>query len=333
MHAKAQSYQYSHDFFAVKTANAAEFAHEFDIHSIDTDHVFWLNFHGLQDRESIELLCQKIGFDKLSIEGIFAPLRRAKVEEYPHYLFFQLHTLPYGCLDAEQTEQITFALGAHFLLSFQNQEGLHFGDVRERIEKSKGKIRNQQADFLLFRLLDTLLDELFQFTTQVSDEIDRIDQRIHTQMQADLLRAIEKQKRQLIGLRKIVQPIKDLLSALEIMDNHLISKANKHYYKNLRNSCMSLIEDIDAHKQILDGLANLYYAVQGQRMNEIMKVLTVVSSIFIPLTFIVGVYGMNFKYMPELDYPYGYYTVVGIMFAIGLGLLLFFMKRGWLKRD
>jgi magnesium transporter len=330
---KTQAYQYSHDFFGVKTATASEFADEFDTQLIDPDKVYWLNYHGLADRESIEKLGQKIGLDKLSIESIFLPLRRAKVEEYPTYLFFQLHTLQNPCRDTERTDQITFVLGSHFLLSFQNNEGLHFGEVRERIEKSKGKIRNQKADFLLFRLLDTLLDEIFLFNTGVSDEIDRIDRRIHTQMQTDLLRSIEEQKRILINLRKIVQPIKDLLSSLESMDNDLIDAANKHYYKNLRNSCLSLLEDIDAHKQILEGLANLYYAVQGQRMNHIMKVLTVVSSIFIPLTFIVGVYGMNFKYMPELEYPYGYYTVVGLMFALALGLLIFFIKRGWLKRD
>jgi magnesium transporter len=330
---KAQTYQYSHDFFAVKTGGASDFADEFDPHLIDTDNVFWLNFHGLNDRDSIEKICQKIGLDKLSIESIFLPLRRAKVEEYPSYLFFQLHTLRNNCQDAEQTDQITFILGAHYLLSLQTNEGLHFGEVRERIEKSKGKIRNQKADFLLFRLLDALLDELFLYTSTISEEIDRIDQRIHTEMQTDLLRSIEDQKRNLINLRKIVQPIKDLLASLESMDNHLIEAGNKHYYKNLRNSCLSLLEDVEAHKQILDGLANLYYAVQGQRMNHIMKVLTVVSSIFIPLTFIVGVYGMNFKHMPELDYPYGYYTVVGVMFVLSFSLLIFFMKRGWLKRE
>jgi magnesium transporter len=329
----AQAYQYSHDFFAVKAGSASEFADEFDPQLIDPDNVYWLNFHDLEDRTHIEKLCKKIGLDKLSIESIFLPLRRAKVEEYPNYLFFQLHTLQNTHMDADQTDQITFILGAHFLLSFQANKGRHFGEVRERIEKAKGKIRTQEADFLLFRLLDTLLDELFQCTSLVSDEIDRIDLRIHTKMQADLLREIEEQKRELISLRKIVQPIKDLLSALESMDNILIATSNKHYYKNLRNSCVSLLEDIDAHKQILEGMANLYYAVQGQRMNEIMKVLTVVSSIFIPLTFIVGVYGMNFKHMPELEYTYGYYTVVGLMFALALGLLIFFIKRGWLKRD
>ena len=330
---KAQAYQYSHDFFAVKKGSASDFADEFDPKLIDKDNVYWLNFHDLEDRTSIERICQKIGIDKLSYESIFLPLRRAKVEEYPNYLLFQLHTLQNTNLNANQTDQITFVLGSQFLLSFQTNEGLHFGEVRERIEKSKGKIRTQQADFLLFRLLETLLDELFQCASLVSDEIDRIDQRIHTKMQADLLRTIEDQKRQLISMRRIVQPIKDLLAALESMDNMLIAASNQHYYKNLRNSCISLMEDIDEHKQILDGLANRYYAVQGQRMNHIMKVLTVVSSIFIPLTFIVGVYGMNFKYMPELDYPHGYYTVVGVMFALALGLFLFFVKRGWLKRD
>jgi magnesium transporter len=330
---KAQAYQYSQDFFAVKTGEATDFANEFNLDLLDADNVYWLNFHNLDDRSSIEKLGQKIGLDKLSIESIFLPLRRAKVEEYPNYLFFQLHTLRNNSQDTEQTDQITFVLGEHYLLSFQTNEGQHFGEVRERIEKSKGKIRNQKADFLLFRLLDTLLDELFQYTIEVSDEIDRIDERIHAQMESDLLRDIELQKRQLINLRKIVQPIKDLLAVLESMDNALIASTNKHYYKNLRNSCVSLLEDIDAHKQILEGLANLYYAVQGQRMNHIMKVLTVVSSIFIPLTFIVGVYGMNFKHMPELDYPYGYYTVVGFMFVLSFSLLLFFMKRGWLKRD
>lgn len=329
----AQAYQYSHDFFAVKTGSPNDFAAAFDPQLIDSDNVYWLNLHRLDDRESIAKICQKIGLDKLSIESIFLPLRRAKVEEYPNYLFFQLHTLRKDSLDGEQTDQITFILGAHYLLSFQTNEGQHFGEVRERIEKSKGKIRNQKADFLLFRLLDALLDELFLYTDTVSNEIDRIDQLLHTQMQTDLLRSIENEKRKLINLRKVIQPIKDLLSSLESMDNLFIAATNKHYYKNLRNSCLSLLEDIEAHKQILEGLANLYYAVQGQRMNHIMKVLTIVSSIFIPLTFIVGVYGMNFKHMPELEYTYGYYTVVGLMFILGLGLLIFFIKRGWLKDD
>jgi magnesium transporter len=147
------------------------------------------------------------------------------------------------------------------------------------------------------------------------------------------LKEIEIEKRKLIELRKITQPMRDITYQLEMNDTNFIDRNNKLYFKNLKDACLTVLDEIDANKQILDGMANLYYASQGQRMNEIMKVLTIVSSIFIPLTFIVGVYGMNFKYMPELEYTYGYYTVVGVMFLIGVFLLAYFISRGWLKKD
>jgi magnesium transporter len=329
----AQLYKYSQEFFAVRNEEVQQICSDFEPNAIDTDYVYWLNFHNLHDRQAIELLCQKLQLDKLSIESIFLPLRRSKVEEYPNYLFFQIHTLRNNSSTAAETEKLSFVVGKSFLLSFQDHQGQHFSDVRERIEKSKGKIRSQKSDFLLFRLLDALIDEIFVKTEEVSDQIDIIDTGIHSNMKSHLLREIETQKRELIELRKLIQPIKDLLAGLENMDHPLIDPANKHYFKNLRNSCTSLLEDVDAHKQILDSLSNLYYAAQGQRMNEIMKVLTVVSSIFIPLTFIVGIYGMNFKYMPELEKPYGYYTVIGVMVFISISLFAYFLKRGWLKRD
>ena len=329
----AQLYKYSQEFFAVRNEEVQQICSDFEPNAIDTDYVYWLNFHNLHDRQALELLCQKLQLDKLSIESIFLPLRRSKVEEYPNYLFFQIHTLRNNSSTAAETEKLSFVVGKSFLLSFQDHQGQHFSDVRERIEKSKGKIRSQKSDFLLFRLLDALIDEIFVKTEEVSDQIDIIDTGIHSNMKSHLLREIETQKRELIELRKLIQPIKDLLAGLENMDHPLIDPANKHYFKNLRNSCTSLLEDVDAHKQILDSLSNLYYAAQGQRMNEIMKVLTVVSSIFIPLTFIVGIYGMNFKYMPELEKPNGYYTVIGVMVFISISLFTYFLKRGWLKRD
>jgi magnesium transporter len=329
----AQLYKYSQEFFAVRNEEVQQICSDFEPNAIDTDYVYWLNFHNLHDRQALELLCQKLQLDKLSIESIFLPLRRSKVEEYPNYLFFQIHTLRNNSSTAAETEKLSFVVGKSFLLSFQDHQGQHFSDVRERIEKSKGKIRSQKSDFLLFRLLDALIDEIFVKTEEVSDQIDIIDTGIHSNMKSHLLREIETQKRELIELRKLIQPIKDLLAGLENMDHPLIDPTNKHYFKNLRNSCTSLLEDVDAHKQILDSLSNLYYAAQGQRMNEIMKVLTVVSSIFIPLTFIVGIYGMNFKNMPELEKPNGYYTVLGVMVFISISLIAYFLKRGWLKRD
>jgi magnesium transporter len=149
---------------------------------------------------------------------------------------------------------------------------------------------------------------------------------------SDTLKLIEYQKRKLIELRKIVLPLKDVTFQLEKLRSPFLELENHHYFADLKDNCMAILEEIDANKQILEGMANLYYAVQGQRMNEIMKVLTVVSAIFIPLTFIAGVYGMNFKYMNETQHPYSFYIMIGIMVTIGLALLILFIKRGWLKK-
>jgi magnesium transporter len=167
---------------------------------------------------------------------------------------------------------------------------------------------------------------------EISSQIEAIDAKLHITQDKSILASIELEKRKLIELRKIAQPMRDVTNQLENSESPFIERSNRHYYHSLRSSCMSVLEEIDANKQILEGMANLYYAAQGQRMNEIMRVLTVVSAIFIPLTFIVGVYGMNFEYMPELKYPYGYYSVIAFMFALAIGLVLLFIKRGWIKK-
>jgi magnesium transporter len=231
-----------------------------------------------------------------------------------------------------QQEQISFILGKNYLISFQQKSSEHFTDVRDRIEKKRGKIRYKGADFLLFRMLDAIVDNYFEVLVDITDSIEKLEMKLIRVANSDTLKMIEFQKRKLIELRKIVLPLKDVAFQLEKTQSQFINSDNHPYFADLKENCLAVMEEIDANKQILEGMANLYYAIQGQRMNEIMKVLTVVSAIFIPLTFIVGVYGMNFKYMPELEYKYGYYTIVAIMFAISISLLLFFVKRGWLKR-
>jgi magnesium transporter len=229
-------------------------------------------------------------------------------------------------------EQISFVLGANYLVSFQEKSSMHFADVRDRIEKKRGKIRTKGADFLLFRMLDAILDNYFEVLESSTLSIETLEHKIKHAGNNNVLQFIELEKRKLIELRKIVLPLKEVTFQLDKLDNPFLDTSNSHHFSELKENCIEVLEEIDANKQILDGMANLYYAVQGQRMNQIMKVLTIVSSIFIPLTFIVGVYGMNFKYMPELDYPYGYYTVVGVMLVISISLLIYFSKKGWLKK-
>jgi magnesium transporter len=330
-----QLYKYDRDFFMVSKNTPEYFSIEFVKSAIDADYVSWLNFHDLSDRISIERLCDHLDIDKLSVEDIYTEKRRPKLEEYPNYMFFSVRS----ALPSERSnallnqEQISFILGKDYLISFQEKSSDHFKDVRDRIDRKRGKIRYKGPDFLLFRMLDAIVDNYFEVLEDITDTIEELEIRLVRLPNSETLQKIEFQKRKLIELRKIVLPLRDVTLQLEKIKSPFLEVDNHYYFADLKENCLGILEEIDANKQILEGMANLYYAIQGQRMNEIMKVLTVVSAIFIPLTFIAGVYGMNFKYMPELEYPYGYYTVVGFMVLVGVGLLSFFIKRGWLKRN
>jgi magnesium transporter len=332
---QCQLYKYNATFYTVKKENSEFFGSSFTENELDNDHVAWLNFHGLDDTKSIEELCHRLEIDKLTIENIHAATGRTKVEEYPKYMFFHVKSaLP---TENDSTllnqEQISFVLGENYLISFQEKAADHFTDVRDRIIKARGKIRTKGADFLLFRMLEAIIDNYFEVLESITEKIERIDERIHSKSNKLIFKEIEIEKRKLIELRKIVLPIRDITIQLASSDSIFLDKANFRYFSNLKSSCASALEEIDANKQILEGLTNLYYAVQGQRMNEIMKVLTIVSAIFIPLTFIVGVYGMNFENIPELKYQNGYFIIMAFMLILGISLLMYFIKRGWLKRE
>jgi magnesium transporter len=329
-----QLFKYNKDFYSIKKDSAEFFAHNFNQNEIDEDHTAWLNYHGLSEKENIELLCNHLKIDNLCVESIFSETRRAKVEEYDNYMFFSIKS----ALTSENEEnlllsdQLTFVLSHDYLISFQEKPSDYFKNIRERIIKNKGVIRKKSTDFLLFRMLESIIDNYFNVIESISEKINQIDNNIHKTDDKSIIAEIELEKRKLIELRKIVIPMRDITVQLENAETPFIHDNNQHYFVNLKFLCESVLEEIDANKQILDGMTNLYYAAQGQRMNEIMKILTVVSAIFIPLTFIAGVYGMNFVHMPELQYTYGYYVVMAGMFLMGISLLVFFWKRGWLKK-
>ena len=330
-----QIYKYDNDFFLITKNTPAYFATEFVSTEIQEDKVVWLNFHSIEDKSEIEKLCESLHIDKLSIEDIFKEKHRPKLEEYPNYLFFSIRSaLPDedNVFILEQ-EQISFILGNHYLISFQPKKSDHFPDVRERIEKKRGKIRTKGPDFLLFRMLEAIIDNYFEVLENITETISELETRLLHNSSSDTLKLVELQKRKLSELRKIVIPLKEATSQLEKSQSQLIDKENHYYFLDLREHCFSVLEEIDNNKQILDGMTNLYYAIQGQKMNEIMKLLTIVSAIFIPLTFIVGVYGMNFKNMPELEMKYGYFIVLGGMVTIAILLINYFKKRGWLKKN
>ncbi|MNJ84437.1 Magnesium transport protein CorA [compost metagenome] len=330
-----QLYKYNLDAYSLEKNSEDYFAENFNPFE-DMNSTYWLNFHSMKNREAIHKLCDKLCVDKILQEDLFDQNKRTRLEEYSEYVFFSIiSALPKEGVNNYdlKKERISFIIGDNYLISFQEKQSDHFPTVRERIEYKRGKIRFKGPDFLLFRMLEAIIDNYSEVVEEIGGNIEMLDKLVLRNPKSEVLRKVEWEKRKLLDLRKIVFPMKELMGQLDRVENELIIEDNIHYFRELKDTCYGLIEEIEAKKQMLDGVANLYYAIQGQRMNEIMKVLTVTSAIFIPLTFVVGVYGMNFENMPELSWKYGYHLIWGIMIFVSIVLIFIFWKRGWLKRN
>jgi len=328
-----QLYSYNSYHFNLKEEDEDYFVNEYSYENLPSDEVHWLNFHRIEKKELITQFFKNQNFDQLVLEDVYARMRRPKLEEYDEYLFFSLRSVlpPESNTARLEQEQLSFILGKNYLVSLQEKSSDFFQDVRGRIELKKGTIRDKGADFLLFRLLDATIDNYYKVVEYVNDRSRMLEPRIIDDPDSELLKEIEMQKGKLLVMLKIVGPLKDMTLSLEKVENNLLSKQNIHYYVDLKDSCLAILDDIDSTISLLDGLTNLYYAVQGQKMNETMKVLTVISAIFIPLTFLAGIYGMNFHNIPELRSPYGYFILLGVMVIITILMIIYFKRKGWLK--
>lgn len=328
-----QLYKYNIDSYVLTKNSTSYFAKEFVNSEIESNKVVWLNFHSIEDRPNIETLCKSLNIDHLSIEDIYKNNKRPKIEEYDNYLYFSIRSALPNSLTRNnlEQEQISFFLGQHYLISFQEKSSDHFTSVRGRIEKNKGKLRMKGPDFLLYRMLEAIIDNYFEVIEEISTTVINLEKHCLKNTDSNTLQLIENEKRKLVELKKIVTPLKDATSQLQKSKSLLIHKENHYAFSDLLEGCLSVLDEIESNKQLLEGITNLYFAMQGQRMNEIMKMLTIVSSIFIPLTFIAGVYGMNFRNMPELNTKFGYAVTLSIMGLISFSLIYYFKKKGWFK--
>lgn len=328
-----QMYQYNGAELTKEKFNTQPFIEEFSLGSLPQDKTTWVNFYIMEDVVPIETFCKKQNYDRLVFLNILEKENRPQFEDYGDYLFFSVRSaMPSSGVSRIHQEQLSFILGENYLISMQSKPSDYFATVRDRLENKKGVVREKGADFLLYRLLDAIIDNYFEVMNVSASAIEDLDSKITKTSDPKILTSIELQKRKLMELRRIVMPLKEIAIALETSKSPLFKRNTKHYFTDLKHNCISIIEEIESNKNALDGLTNLYYAVQGQRMNEIIKVLTIVSTIFIPLTFLAGIYGMNFHYMPELSMKYGYFICWGVMISITIGLLMYFRRKGWLNR-
>jgi len=293
--------------------------------------VAWININGIHDIELVEAIGECFGLHPMILEDIVNSNQRPKCEEFEDYLFIAMKMLAF--VDATSTveaEHVSLILGQGFVVSFLEDEGDVFDAIRHRIRTGGGRIRGMKADYLAYCLMDAIVDHYFLAVERIGDRVEMYDERILTDPRPSDIQAIHRFKRELLGLRKAVWPLREVVGAIAKSDSALLRPETRVFWRDLYDHTVQVIDMVETSRDILASLHDTYLSSLSNRMNEVMKILTIISTIFIPLTFIVGVYGMNFEIMPELKWRWGYFVVWALMLSIGISLYGFFKRRRWL---
>ena len=293
--------------------------------------VTWINIDGLHRIDLIEQLGTHFGLHPLVMEDVVNTDQRPKIEDFVTYLFLVLKRLSYSSHDSDVvSEQISLILGPTFLLSFQEAPGDEFDPIRDRIRSSKGRIRQMGVDYLAYTLIDAIIDNYFVLLEQIGDRIEEIEDILVANPRPETLQTLHTLKREMIVLRKSIWPLREVITRLERWETPLIQQATTIYLRDVYDHTIQVIDAIETYRDMLSGMLDIYLSSVSNRMNEVMKVLTIIATIFIPLTFIVGIYGMNFN-MPELQWPWAYpYVFYVVLLAIILLMITYFRRKKWL---
>jgi magnesium transporter len=298
--------------------------------NIHTDQTNWLNFEGLHNVKVIEQFGKEFNLHPLLLEDVLNAEHRPSSEDYEGSVFFSLKAVNKIEESLIQYEHISLVLGPYYIISFQEKAGDLFGPIRERLQNSQSKLRGRQADYLFYRLIDTVVDSYYHVLELLGERIEMLEDRVFAKPDNQSLQEIQNLKKDLVHLRKAVYPLREALSKLAKDPGELIKAETDTYFRDVYDHVIHIIETVETYRDLTSGLMDMYMNILSNRMNEVMKVLTIVATIFIPLTFIAGIYGMNFKYMPELAWKWGYPLVWGIMITVAIFMLLYFRKRRWL---
>jgi len=291
----------------------------------------WINIDGSDDIPTIEKLGKTFDLHPLILEDIVTAGQRPKFEAYEQHGFVVLKMLSYnGSAQAVEVEQVSMVFGKGFVLSFQEKVGDVFDSVRDRIRNGKGRIRKMGADYLAYSLIDAIVDSYFGILEKVGEKIELLEDELVAQPTESTMHQIHAFKREMIVLRRSVWPLREFVSAMQREDSGLISEQTHVYLRDVYDHTIQVIDTIESFRDIVSGMLDIYLSSISNRMNAIMKVLTIIATIFIPLTFVVGVYGMNFEYMPELKWRWGYPAVLLLMLVIAGIMVMYFRKKKWL---
>jgi len=318
---------YDADHFLEKEVDSVEEC--FPFHATST--MTWINIDGVHDPDLINRLGTAYGLHPLILEDIMTTSQRPKMEDLGSSLYVVLKMLELGGKGEEiVTDQLSLVLGANYVVSFQERPGDMFDPVRERLRLGKGRIRKQGADYLAYSLLDAVVDHYFVVLENLGEKIEALEDELVSDPRQETLHKIHALKREMIFLRKSIWPLREVVAKLERSESDLVREATGIFFRDVYDHTIQVIDNIETFRDMLSGMLETYLSSVSNRMNQVMKVLTIIATIFIPLTFLAGVYGMNFKHMPELEWKYGYFLVWGVMIALGAGMAVLFRRKKWL---
>ncbi|HKK20491.1 MAG TPA: magnesium/cobalt transporter CorA [candidate division Zixibacteria bacterium] len=303
----------------------------------DSGSVSWINVTGIHDVEIVKKIGELFGIHALILEDILNSGQRPKLEEAEDYLFLVIKMLYVKPRESRITsEQVSVIIGQNYVLSFQEQEMDVFDPVRDRIRKTVPRVRFSNTDYLAYALIDAVVDHYFAIVEHLGDRVEEMEERLVVRPSTEDLQSIHELKRELIFMRKAVFPLREVIGNLERTESSLVHRSTRIYLRDLYEHTIQVIDTVETLRDTVSGLLDIYLSSVSNRMNEVMKVLTIIATIFIPLSFLAGVYGMNFDTsasplnMPELHFPYGYIMFWVIALMVGFGLLWSFKRKRWL---
>ncbi len=294
------------------------------------DTVTWLNIDGLHNTEIMESIASEFNFDRLILADVMNTEARATLKEYDNCIFVSVKMLQQEAeSEIINVENLSLIITESFLISFQEKKGDVFEPVRERIRKQKKRIRNGGTDYLLFALLDIVIDNYIYILGLLGEKIELLEESLLLDPKGEIIEDINKYKRELNFLRKNIKPTKEMILSLSKLDSNLIHENTEVHFKELQDNINQASDASDSFRDILSDQLNIYHTTISSKLNDIMKFLTVFSVIFIPLTFIAGIYGTNFDNVPELHFKYSYFIMWAVIITVAIGMLIYFRKRKW----
>ena len=302
-----------------------------DVDEVTKNKVDWYDTRGLHDTKFIEQLGQKFELHNLILEDVVDAHQRPKYDEYDNGIFIIFKALHFDKSQLKVTrEQVAVFFRPDLILSFQEDETDLFSAVRSRLKAHSGRIRSRGADYLCYALIDNVVDQYFIVLDQMGDAIQEIEQKMMEEPTNEIRSDIHRMKKQIILVRKSISPLREAIGQFSRSENDHIDKSTSIFIRDLYDHTIQIMEMVESYRDVLNGLQDLYISEISLRMNQVMQILTIITTIFVPLSFLVGLYGMNFEYMPELGYRYAYFVLLGVMFLIFMGALWYFRRKKWL---